>query len=116
MGYMRMTRQGNDVSVPERSVGYRYYFTHSKWQAMAYLSNRMIMEYGEADWEACFPAKAASSMRYGVQHGLEVCAERYSLVDTVDAQKNERVPGAVVGVIASLYSGNNLMGFYAVKY
>lgn len=117
MSYMRMSNKpGHGADVQERVVGYRYYFTHSKWQAMAHISNRMIMECGEVDWRTCFPLRAAAAMHYGLLFGLDVQATEYSLVDAVDTKNGIRRAGDVVGVLASVYSGDKLMGFYAVKY
>jgi hypothetical protein len=116
MSYMRMTRQGDEVSVQERSVGYRYYFSHSKWQAMAYVSNRMIIEVGAADWRSRFPAKAVSAMLYGEQHGLEVNAIEYALLGGISTERVSPGGGVKLGAIAAVYSGDKLIGFYAVKY
>lgn len=116
MGYMRMTRKGSDVVTEERAIGYRYYFTLSKWQAMAYVSNRMIMELGQVDWQAHFPSKVTAAMRYGEALGVEIKTTEYGLIDTVNTSKGVRTSGAAVGAIAMIHSGGRTLGFYAVKY
>jgi hypothetical protein len=121
MSYMRMrlqTAQGDEqpTQVQARRPGYRYNFTHNKWQAMAYLSSHMIMEGEEVDYQECFPARASSDMRYGAQYGIEIVAVEYHLVDVVNSSKGVRVQGRAVGVMATVMSAGRVLGYYAVQY
>lgn len=88
-----------------RPYSYGYYFTLSKWQAMAHLSDHLILESHLVDPYSVFPNKATNSMRYGEAHGLVFTAMEY--------KNSEDRP---MGAICMVEGGNKLLGFYVARY
>ena len=88
-----------------RTNGRVYLFTQSQWQAMAYISDKLIIEDGFVDPNSVFPAWVMKSIHYGMEFGLAV--------DVLQYKDND---GRKIGALMLLRTGSLKLGYYAVKY
>ena len=118
-----MTLLRMSVSDIQRRVAARaergYIFTGSKWQAMAYISERLIVEDAFVDPNTVYPGWVMKSVHYGMNFGIAVDVMQY-----VCGVSNYRKPmGALMclsvgdrSVPAGMPGCYKELGYYAVRY